>query len=114
MSTTLAHAPLHASPVLGSSLPEVEARLVQSFDAAADDPQGDTRLRRAVADYAHGIREQGLPPEKLVIGLKKTLSYHGDAAALPSLREEQLEGHAAFGKTKYAWVLQWCIESYYG
>jgi hypothetical protein len=113
MSTTFAHTALPAPPIGRSRPTEVEARLMQCFADAADDPMGDTRLRRAAADYARSVREQGLPPEKLVIGLKKTLSCNGDAATLPSLREEQLEGHAAVGQTKYARVLQWCIESYY-
>ena len=92
---------------------DVEGRLLQCFDAAADDPEQDVRLRRAASEYAHRAREQGLPPEQLVIGLKRTLCCHGDFAALPSLHEEWLEGSGAFGYTKYARVLRWCIEAYY-
>lgn len=102
-------------PVLqpGAGATDVGRRLLQCFDAAADDPEQGERLRRAASEYAHRAREQGLPPEKLVIGLKKTLCCHGDFAAFPSLHEEWLEGRGAFGYTKYARVLRWCIEAYY-
>lgn len=112
MTTTLARPTL---PVLqGPSSPtDIETRLLRCFDATADDPEDDARLRRAAADYARAARTQGLPPEKLVVGLKKTLCCHGAFAALPSLHEEWLEGSGAFGYTKYARVLRWCIEAYY-
>lgn len=112
MSTTLT-SPSFPLQQNCSAATDVEARLTQCFDAAADDPENDVQLRRAAADYAKAAREQGLSPEKLVIGLKKTLCCHGDFTAVPSLHEEWLDGRVAFGYTKYARVLRWCIQAYY-
>lgn len=91
----------------------VEARLMHCFDAAADDPEGDEELRRAAADYGRSARSHGLLPEQLVIALKETLCCHGDFAAIPSLQEDWRAGRGAFGYTKYARVLRWCIQAYY-
>jgi hypothetical protein len=95
-------------------LSEVEARLLECFDAAPVDSSEElTPLHFAARDYAYSLRKQGLPPEQLVIALKTLLCCHGGFRSSPSLLEQQLEREVSSSSTKYAQALKWCIEAYY-
>jgi hypothetical protein len=97
-----------------SRLSDVEERLLECFDAApADSSEALTPLHLAAKDYAYSLRKQGLRPEQLVVALKTLLCCHGGFQSAPSLLEQQLERVVSSSSTKYAQVLNWCLEAYY-
>ena len=92
-------------------------RLVRAFDAASDDMsnQNLSALRDAAIDFVGGLKDQGLPPERVVVALKTALRTRDRSRWewVPSLDVEDAWGSTRSEPTVYARLFEWSVEAYY-
>ena len=79
------------------------AQLAEIFDQAATDRDGFPRLVDALSEYVDFCREAELPPEKMLIAVKRALGYTADGLRTASPSHADLVSRA----------ISECIRHYY-
>jgi hypothetical protein len=70
------------------------------------DPAGLAELRDAVREQVIHLRDQGEPPERVLVEIKRELQESQTRTGVPRVDELALRGLADQ-------VVRWCIEAYY-
>lgn len=96
-----------------SSDADVWRRLLRAFEAATHDSSSEAMvaLHAAASEFAATERQQGLPPERAVIGLKTLLAGHRNAGWTPSL--EAVRDVTCKESLVYSELFRWFVTAFY-
>lgn len=101
----------HAPSCAGPSAAEVEARRAIGAFAASGDPEGAAAVaaRAAVATWVRRLRDRGVPPERVLIAVKRAARH----ALAPGLDTAVGARPHEDAEARLAEVVRWCIVEYY-
>ena len=94
------------SPALAPELGRVYAT-----QCHAPTPQGDAQLRDIVFALVRRLKDDGLPPERVIVAIKAAIVHYGDDHRPPSLADPE-DGHFAAGPV-YERLFRWVLASYF-
>jgi hypothetical protein len=93
----------HARTAASDPAVTTSAQLARIFDQAATNRDYFPRLVDALTEYVDFCREAGLPPEKMLIAVKRALGYGADGLRVASPMHAELVSRA----------ISECIRRYY-
>jgi hypothetical protein len=74
--------------------------------------EGEQRLRDVVIALVQRLKDDGLPPERVLVAIKTAIVRYGDEHRPPSLADVE-GGHVSSGPV-YERLFQWLLAAYFG
>jgi hypothetical protein len=72
---------------------------------------GEATLREITVAFVNRLKDDGLPPERMLVAIKAAIVRYGDEHRPPSLARED-DGHVPAGEV-YERLFQWLLEAYF-
>ena len=96
---------------------EAGRRLTSAFNRAAEEVSDQTmaRLNDAAIDFVDRLRDEGMPPERVIVAVKTALrsGHRTQWSWFPSLDVTSDWAAARNESSVYARLFGWCVEAYY-
>lgn len=102
-----------SSPTYNPHTPALAPELGRAYALQRHSPtrQGDAQLRNIVVALVTRLKDDGLPPERVIVAIKTAIVRYGDDHRPPSLADEE-DGHFSAGLL-YERLFQWILASYF-
>jgi hypothetical protein len=109
---------LHRSPSAGSPTynphtPALAPELGRAYAAQRRRPtnDGEAKLRDITLAFVARLKEDALPPERVIVAVKAAIVRYGDEHQPPSLAGEE-DGHVPGGEV-YERLFHWLLDAYF-
>lgn len=106
---------LSSDPPHSSYSAPVAPELGHAFSAFVEraTPENETRLHAASVALVHRLRDDGLPPERVVVALKSAIAKYGTGSPPSLVDESDAERHEPGLASVYRRVFDWCVDAYF-
>jgi hypothetical protein len=98
------------NPRTSALAPELGRTFAAQRRAPTDET--NTRLRDITVALVARLKDDGLPPERVIVALKAAIVRYGDEHRPPSLADEHESDGP--GRAVYERVFQWALAAYFG